>query len=197
MEQFPKTIKLKDGTSIVIRPLSRQDGSALHEFFTSVPEEDRLFLKDDVARKEVVDRWINGLDFDKVLPIIAEKDSKIVGDATLHFNRYRWQRHMAEVRCVVSREYQRRGVGTALMHELVSIADEKGVSKIAANIMDIQKSAQRAFERLGFKKEAELKGFLLDEEGNPHDLILMVHNVSDLWEKMQDLLVFYDVKFMY
>jgi hypothetical protein len=64
MEPFRKTIQLKDSSSIVIRPLSKQDGAALLKFFASVPEEDRLFLKEDVTQKEVIDRWINDLDFD-------------------------------------------------------------------------------------------------------------------------------------
>jgi RimJ/RimL family protein N-acetyltransferase len=197
MEQFSKTLKLKDGTTVTMRPLSKGDGPALLAFFKSVPKDDRLFLKDDVTKKEVIDRWIGGLDFDKVLPIVAEKDSAIVGDATLHFNRYRWQLHMAEIRCVVAREYQKKGLGTALMRELVSRAEQKGVSKIRANMMDIQESAQRAFKRLGFKVEAELKDFLIDTEGKPHNLILMVNDVPDIWKKMEDLLIDLDVRTMH
>ena len=197
MELSAKTIQLKDGTKISIRPLSKQDGSALLKFFAAVPEDDRLFLKQDVTKKEVIDRWIDGLDIDQVLPIVAEKDSEILGDATLHFNKYRWQRHMAEIRCVVAREYQKKGIGTALMRELVSVAEQKNVSKIRANMMDIQESAQRAFKRLGFKKEAELRDFLLDKRGKTHNLILMVNDVSEMWKKMEDLLILHDVKTMY
>jgi RimJ/RimL family protein N-acetyltransferase len=197
VKEFSKTIQLKDGTRIVIRPLSKQDGPALLKFFSALPEEDRLFLKEDVTNKDVIDRWIRDLDFDKVLPLVAGKDSVILGDATLHFNKYRWQRHMAEIRCVVAREYQQKGLGTALMKELVSFAQQKNVSKIRANVMDIQRSAQRAFQRLGFKKEAELKDFLIDKEGKPHNLILMVNDISEMWQKMEDLLILHDVKTMY
>jgi RimJ/RimL family protein N-acetyltransferase len=197
MKLHPKTIQLKDGSKIVIRPLTKQDGPSLLKFFTEVPEDDRLFLKDDVTKKDVIDRWINGLDFNKVLPMIAEKDSDILGDATLHFGRYRWQRHMAEIRCVVARNYQKKGLGTALMRELVSVAERKNVGKIQANIMDVQISAQKAFQRLGFKKEAELKDFLMDKEGEMHNLILMVNDVAEMWKKMEDLLILHDVKTMY
>ena len=197
MKQFSKTIKLKDNTTVVVRPLSKEDGPALLKFFTEVPEDDRLFLKEDVTQKEVIDRWINELDFDRVLPIVAEKDSAILGDATLHFNRYRWQLHMAEIRCVVAKEHQQKGLGTTLMRELVSFAQQKNVSKIRANLMDTQTSAQRAFKRLGFKKEAELKDFLIDKKGKPHNLILMVNNVAEMWKEMEDLLILYDVKTMY
>ena len=196
MELSPKTIQIKDGTKIVIRPLSKQDGPALLKFFTEVPEDDRLFLKDDVTKKAIIDRWITELDFDKVLPMVAEKDAAILGDATLHFNRYRWQMHMAEIRCVVARKYQQKGLGTALMKELVSAAQAKNVSKIRANMMDTQKSAQGAFQRLGFQKEAELKDFLMDKDGNKHNLILMVNDVYKMWEKMEDLLFFHDIKTM-
>jgi len=197
MEMSPKTIQLKDQTKILIRPLTKQDGPALLKFFKEVPEDDRLFLKDDVSKKEVVDGWISALDFKKVFPMVAEKDSAILGDATLHFRRYRWQRHIAEIRCVVAKEYQKKGLGTALMRELVSVAEQKNVSKIQANIMDTQKSAQRAFERLGFKKEAELRDFLMDCSGRTHNLILMVNDVSEIWRQMEDLLILYDVKTMY
>lgn len=197
MEKFSKTIKLRDGTSICIRPLEKQDGPALLSFFTSLPEDDRLFLKEDVTKKDVVNRWIEELNFDKVIPIVAEKDSAIIGDATLHLSRKGWQKHMAEIRCVVSREYQQKGLGTALMRELVAHAVEKRVLKISATMMDIQESAQRAFERIGFKKEAELKDFVMDINGKYHNLVIMVNDVSELWKKMEDLLHYYDIRTMH
>jgi RimJ/RimL family protein N-acetyltransferase len=176
MEQFSKTIKLKDDTTMVIRPLSKRDGPALLAFFAALPNDDRLFLKEDVTNKEVIDRWIEELDYDNVLSIIAEKDAVIQGDATLHFNNHGWQRHMAEIRCVVSRKYQKKGLGTALMRELVSFADQRGVSKISAKMMDTQESAQRAFQKLGFKKAAELKDFVTDIRGKTHNLVVMVND---------------------
>ena len=88
MEDFPKTVKLKDNTTVVIRPLAKQDGPALLKFFAEIPEEDRLFLKDDVTKKEVIDRWVTKLDFDNVMPIVAEKDSDIVKSLLLYSSKY-------------------------------------------------------------------------------------------------------------
>ena len=98
---------------------------------------------------------------------------------------------------MVSREYQQKGLGTALMRELVGNALERKVLKLSATMMDIQKSAQRAFERIGFKKEAELKDFVMDISGQPHNLVIMVNDVSEMWKKMEDLLILHDVKTMY
>jgi RimJ/RimL family protein N-acetyltransferase len=193
MEYYPKTVKTKDGSSVVIRPLTQDDGPALLVFFRALPADDRLFLREDVTKKEVIDRWITQLDYEEVLPIVAVKDSAIIGDATLHFHLYGWHRHMAEIRCVVAREYQKKGLGTILMHELVSHASQKGVDRIRAEMMDTQISAQKAFRRLGFKKEAELKNFVIDIDGKSHNLVIMVNDVSELWKKMEDLLIDYDL----
>jgi ribosomal protein S18 acetylase RimI-like enzyme len=86
------------------------------------------------------------------------------------------------------------GLGTLLMKELVSHAEAEGVSKIRAEIMDTQKSAQAAFERLGFKKAAELKDFVTDLEGETHNLVVMVSDVSALWKRMENLLLEIDVR---
>jgi RimJ/RimL family protein N-acetyltransferase len=197
MEQFLKTIKLRDGTSISIRPLQKQDGPALLSFFTALPKDDRLFLKEDVTNKDVINRWMEELNFDKVIAIVAEKDSAIIGDATLHLSQRGWHKHMAEIRCVVSREFQQKGLGTALMRELVAHAVEKRILKLSATMMDTQKSAQRAFERIGFKKEAELKDFVMDINGKYHNMVIMVNDVSELWKKMEDLLHYYDIRTMH
>jgi RimJ/RimL family protein N-acetyltransferase len=192
MENYPKTVKIKDGDFVVIRPLVPEDGPALLGFFRALPADDRLFLREDVTKQEVIDRWIAQLDYDKVLPIVAAKDSAIIGDATLHTSQYGWHRHMAEIRCVVARGYQKKGLGTILMHELVSQASHRGVDKIRAEMMDTQISAQMAFRKLGFKKEAELRNFVIDIDGKSHNLVIMVNDVSELWKKMEDLLIDYD-----
>jgi RimJ/RimL family protein N-acetyltransferase len=194
MENYPKTVKTKDGASVVIRPLAKNDGPALLSFFRALPADDRLFLKEDVTKAETIDRWLSQLDYAKVLPIVAASDAAIVGDATLHFNQFGWHRHMAEIRCVVARDYQKKGLGTILMHELVSHAGQKAVDKIRAEMMDSQIFAQKAFQRLGFKRAAELKDFVVDINGKTHGLVIMVNDVSDLWKKMEDLLLDYDIR---
>jgi RimJ/RimL family protein N-acetyltransferase len=192
MEQTPKSARLKDGTVVTIRPLGNQDGPALLSFFRDLPEDDRLFLKEDVTQRDVIERWIQEDENGTVFPIVAEKDSAIIADATLHLNKYGWQRNMAEIRCVVAKEFQKKGLGTVLMRELVAHADKMGANKITAKMMDCQVSAQKAFRKLGFKNEYALKDFVVDLKGKPHTLVIMVNDVAQLWEKMEDLLIYSD-----
>jgi RimJ/RimL family protein N-acetyltransferase len=194
MEQISKSARLKDGTEVTIRNLSKQDGSALLSFFRGLPEDDRLFLNEDVTRSEVIERWIKEDESGTVFSIVAEKNSAIVANATFHLNKYGWHRDMAEIRCAVAKEFQQKGLGTILMRELVAHADKLGVNKITAKMMDCHTSAQKAFKRLGFKKEYVLKDFVIDLKGKPHTLVIMVNDVAQLWKKMEDLLLDYDTK---
>ncbi|MGC8829282.1 MAG: GNAT family N-acetyltransferase [Verrucomicrobiia bacterium] len=194
MSTYPKKALLRNNIEIVIRPLEKNDAAGLLAFFSALPEEDRLFLKDDVTKEETIARWMEELDYSRVFPLVAIAENKIIGDATLHFSRVGWSKHLAELRCVVARNYQKMGLGTLLMRELVIYAQQKGVEKIVAQMMDTQLGAQKAFERIGFKKEAELKGFVVDLIGKKHNLIIMVNDVSELWKKMEDVLLDYDIK---
>lgn len=196
MTKYPKKAWLKNNIEITVRPFEKTDKDKLLAFFRALPEEDRLFLKDDVTKEEVIKKWSEELDYNRVFPLIAETQEKIIGDATIHFTKSGWSKHLAELRCVVAREYQKMGLGTFLMRELVLIAQEKGVEKIVAQMMDIQIGAQKAFQRIGFKKEAELTGFVMDLAGRKHNLIIMVNDVSELWKKMEDVLMDYDIKFI-
>ena len=76
----------------------------------------------------------------------------------------------------------------------MSHADQKGVDKIRAEMMDTQASAQAAFQKLGFQKAAELPNFVIDIKGKTHNLVVMINDVSELWRKMEDLLLYYDTR---
>jgi RimJ/RimL family protein N-acetyltransferase len=186
-------MRIRDGSTITVRPLSTEDGPALLAFYRGMPEEDRQYLREDVTNPEVIKRRIADLDHTKISSLIAEKDGRIIGLARLHFNEYGWRKRMADIRCAVAREYQKKGIGTMLMRQLLSHAEEKGVERISAEMLDSQVAIQKVFRRLGFSKVGELKDYATDIVGKRHNLVVMVNDVSQLWETMEQLLVDYDV----
>lgn len=185
LEDYPKTVLMKDGSEIVLRPLAKKDKEKLYDFFHSLPEDDRMYLRDDVSKKETVDKWVKNLDYERVLPILAEKEGKIVGDATLHKHPYGWSRHVGSVRIVVDKSYRKKGVGTLLAKEIFYQALKIGMEKLVAEMASRQTSAIRVFEALGFHKEATLERHIVDSRGNKHDLVIMANNVEDLWDQIQ------------
>ncbi|NOZ01690.1 MAG: GNAT family N-acetyltransferase [Deltaproteobacteria bacterium] len=185
MEGYPKYVALKDGEQVILRPLLKTDEKALLEFFVGLSERDRLFLREDVTRPEVVKGFIENLDHDTILPIIAEHEGKIVGDATLHLARHGWTRHVGQIRMVVAKDFQHRGLGTTLARGLVRHAISLGLDKLMAEVVDNQIAAIKAFERLGFQKEAVLRNHVRDIHGSKRDLVLLSNDVSHIWETME------------
>lgn len=187
-KEYPKLVRLKEGIEATVRLMTKKDRDKLLAFFTALPREERLFLKEDVTDPAVIDGWIRDLNYDKVLPLVAEVDDKIIAVASLHRNLYGWSKHVGEIRVVVAPDYQRKGLGAILAHELFSLAMRMGLEKIMAQMMDNQEGAYKAFKKLGFKKEAVLKDHVIDLQGNKHDLIIMTNNVTNLIEKIDDLI---------
>ena len=75
-----------------------------------------------------------------------------------------------------------RTVSFQLAAEIFHQAVESGLDKLVAEVLTVQKNAQRVFARLGFQEEAVLKDHGVDADGNKHDLIIMSNIVSTLWE---------------
>jgi len=191
LDGFSETLALRDGTRVLVRPMQPDDGPALLDFFRAVPLEDRMFLREDVTREETIDRFVQNLDYERVLPLLAEHDGRIVGDATLHRNQRGWAAHVGEIRIVVDPAFQRRGLGTALARQLVRVATGAGLDKLVAEVVDNQVGAKRAFGKLGFYPEAVLKGHVKDIHGAKRDLVVLANDVSHIWETMESLVADY------
>lgn len=187
MKGYPKKETMRDGRPVLLRPMADGDQVKVKAFYKGLPEEDRLFLRDDVTRDEVVDRWFAELNYDRVLPILAltEDESEVVACATLHRSMQGWQRHVGEIRIVVARPCQRSGLGSIMARVLVTEALKAGLDKLVAAMMTDQAGARRAFSRLGFIPEATLKDHVMDLKGRTHDLLIMTQNVKALWEELE------------
>ena len=53
-ESYPKNIMLRDGDKVSVRPLEPGDKVRLLEFFERIPEEERYYLKENVASAKVI-----------------------------------------------------------------------------------------------------------------------------------------------
>lgn len=174
---YPKTVRLQTGLPVTIRPMVKEDADELYAFFARVPREDRLFLRDDVSRRDVIDAWAREVDYEKVLPLVAEVGGRIVGDATLHRRKGGWTSHVGKVRIVIDTDYRGKGLGTTLLEELIALAQKGGLELLIAEVMANQTAALAAFRNLGFEKEAVLYNHVKDQAGKEHNLVVMIKNL--------------------
>ena len=70
------------------------------------------------------------------------------------------------------------GLGRDLLEGIYSIAMERGVAKLTAQMTPDQIGSVMLFESLGFRAEALLKDQVRDRAGNPYDLAILSHDVA-------------------
>jgi len=186
LREFPKSVHLQEGTVVTLRPMVREDKDGLLDFFRRLSPEDRQFLKDDVARPEIIEDWTRGLDYDRILPILAIHEERIVGDATLHRQPHGWMRHVGEIRVATDPFFRRRGLATVLAREIFYLALQAGLDKMVAEVAADQVAALKVFRRLGFQQEATLAGQIVDLHGRKHDLVILTTDIPALMAKMQE-----------
>lgn len=179
LEEYPKKVSLSDGTILTLRPMTRDDQYALYSFFISLSEEDRRFLRNDVADRKIIEKWARNLDYDKVLPILAELEGNIVANATLHYQTFGWGRHVAEVRITITPEFQGRKLGSVMLQEMTQLAAKNGVKKVLARVVATRPTVIRTLKRLGFEEVTVVKNFVKDIHGQGYaDIVLMVQETT-------------------
>ncbi|AEB09605.1 GNAT family N-acetyltransferase [Desulfobacca acetoxidans] len=186
MQGFRKESVLKDGTKVLLRPMVSDDRDKLLDFFSRVSEQDRQFLRNDVRDPKLIDHWVNNIDLNKVFPLLAEVEGKIVGDATLHMRKSGWKRHLGNVRVVVAKDFQRRGLGSLLINEIAELAGEYGLEKLVAEIYFNAPGALNAFKRAGFGVKAVFEDLVKDLYGQNADMIVMVCDVEARKDRLRD-----------
>ena len=173
LENFPVHIKLRDGTEVVLRPVSRRDAIPLHKFLVTVPEEERLFIKKPVFARPLFREWFRQLDFEENMMLLMLHGRKIIGEATLRQRPGGWKRHIGVVTVLTHPDYRGRDVAKILVTEQVAIARALGLRKLESELNGERKVAIRALEDLGFHCIMRQEDYVVDMKAVPHDYILM------------------------
>lgn len=177
LERYPKTVAIKGGLEATLRPLEASDEKSFHEFFSAVPETERLLFKHRVTDPEVIHDWCQHIDYGKILPIVAIADGRIVADASLHQHLAGWKRHIGRISIVVHPNYRGRGLARALVRELIDIARDAGLEKLEAEFMGEQLAARRVFAEVGFSDLLVIADYVKDMQAVSHDYVLMGRHI--------------------
>jgi RimJ/RimL family protein N-acetyltransferase len=177
MALYQKEGVLKDGSRVILRPMVKEDRDQLLDFFHRVDDRDLMFLRNNVREPATIDAWIDHLDYHRVFPLIAELDGRIVGNATLHMRKMGWKRHLGNVRIVIAKEYQGKGLGTLMINEIIGLAAEFGLEKLIAEIHLQAAAALATFKKAGFSSKAVFEDLVENPSGQKGDLVVMVCDV--------------------
>lgn len=169
---FPKTVSL-NGLDFHLRLMTNHDRGAILSFAQRLDEVDLRFMRRDITQPEMVDSWVHDLESNRATTILMESNNQIIGYGTLYYNQLFWNRHIGEIRIMVSSPFRNRGLGNRVTRELMKIAKDIGLEKVVIYMAVDDKSAQRMVEDLGFTAEALLTDWVKTRDERTHDLLIM------------------------
>jgi L-amino acid N-acyltransferase YncA len=169
---------LKDGKKVTVRELQIKDLVKLMKFYSGLPPEDRKYLRIDVTNREVVQQRIELTEEGNVFRLIALHNDEIIADGALELSGEEWRKHQGELRVIVARPFQHKGLGMIMVRELYFLAVEKNVDQAVVKMMRPQVAAQKIFRKLGFREELLIPDYVRDMAGKKQDLIIMTCNIK-------------------
>lgn len=178
---------LKDGTGIVIRSLTLKDLEKLMTFYRSLPYDDRKYLRIDVTDQSAVEKKIRTMKEGSSVRIIALHNNMIIAMGILELGTDDWRKNQGEIRVVVARDFQRKGLGLMMVRELYLLAVDHKVEKVVAKMLKPQMAARKICKKLGFREELLLPAYVKDQDKKNQDLIIMTCNIDDLWKEFETL----------
>ena len=165
--QYVQQWKMNDGTPVTIRPIRPEDEPLLVQFHQTLSEDSvrlRYFHTMKLDARTTHERLTRVCfnDYDRELALVAERCdpaskqpeilavarlSKTPGDAD----------NDAEFALLVSDRWQRRGLGTQLLSQLVQVARDEKITRLSAQILPENHEMQRLSRKLGFDVREDLE----------------------------------------
>lgn len=143
--------RLRDGSTVLIRPVQRSDAALLADGFARLSAESRelrfLTRKPELSEAEL--RYFTEVDHHhhEALGAVEEATGRGVGIA--RFVRHTQDPDAAELAVVVDDVWQGRGLGTALLGELTERAREEGVRRFTALVAADNPSVLGLLQNIG------------------------------------------------
>jgi L-amino acid N-acyltransferase YncA len=174
---YRKIATLKDGANVQLRPMTASDEQMLVELFRHIDDEDARYLRDDVRDPAVINGWCQSLDYRHVLPLMALVNERLVGQASLHFGKGP-ERHRADVRIFLAKDFRRRGLGTRMIQTLIELARKQDIHILVADIVTDQSKVIKAFQNLGFELYCTFDDCFMLPDGDTRDVATLMNHLK-------------------
>ena len=151
-EKYTTLRTLKNGVSVVFRPIECVDKTKFQDFFKSLSAASVHFRFFGIIKElpnETVEKYCN-LDYKQEMAIVAEPKSegKIVGVVRLVLDS---DRRQGEFALVVADAWQGLGLGIELLNYIIKVARDYGLSEIHCFVSSDNKRMVLLAEKVGLK----------------------------------------------
>ena len=153
--ELERDIHLKDGSTLMMRPIRPDDAEREHAFVAGLSDASRYSRFQHAVSAlspEMMARFTQ-VDYDRemALLVLVPEVNEIAAVARYFPNP---DRISAEFACVVADRWQGRGVGTLLMKALIECARTAGYKSLIGSVLSANSGMLQLVDRLGFISES-------------------------------------------
>jgi acetyltransferase len=157
--QYVSCKTMKDGTEVRVRPIRPEDEPLMVKFHETLSDRTvylRYFSSMSLDRRTTHERLLRICQGDSECEIVLVTEwndpqtgqQHILGVGRLN---KLLRKGDAEIAVLISDEYQRRGIGTELVRQLVQVARDEKLSRIVAEVRRDNLAIQITFKKHGFR----------------------------------------------
>jgi len=159
-EKYKTAVILRDGSTLLLRPIQREDEERLLALFYRLSQHTVYLRFHHVLTrmsKEEVQRYTT-VDYENTFALVATLGEDIE-EKIIAVGRYARlpKGDAAEAALVVEDAYQGKGIGTHLLEQLAVIAREKGISFFEADVLGENRKMVKILKDSGFKIATKLQ----------------------------------------
>lgn len=166
---------------ITTRKATIEDALAIVKAEKEIAETPGYFCSQphELSKQNVIKTIKSFAESQKGIYLVAELDGKIVGHAFLEPLHLQSICHVAQLSIGVHHGWQEKGIGTALMEELIAWAKQSAtIEKIELNVRASNSRAIALYKKMGFIEEGRLKNRIKVSKNHYIDDVLMALNVK-------------------
>jgi acetyltransferase len=153
-KKYTKTVSLKTGEVVTLRPIRPEDEPALARMLQSVSN-DSLYMRFFGYIPKITHAWMirfTHIDYDREMAIVAEisrgAGRELLGSVRIIEDAWR---ETAEYSILIADHFHGRGLGNIMTDYILDIARDRKIAKIVASVLSQNKPMIKLFEKRGFR----------------------------------------------
>lgn len=161
---------MKDGRSVTLRLLQKEDANRLYEMFSSMSKET---LQWDMPpyTMETIERWMAS--YDRLIPVVAVVDDRIVGYSAIFKYLHSRRKGGGDMGIYLHQDYHSIGLGTAMTKMVLRLAKEQRLHRLTLQVVEDNKIAVKLYKKFGFEVEGKMRDAFLGEDDRYHAVLVM------------------------
>jgi len=178
MELTEKEIKLKDGTTCILRSPNEHDAEKMIEYLKMTSEETHFMVRYPEEINITIDKEMEILKDNLIssqnMMIGAFVNNELVGNAGISCVRNHIKlKHRAVFGISIKQKYWNNGIGNALIKEIIKQAKQIGYEQIELGVFSDNEKAVTLYKKYGFDVWGNTKNAFKLKDGTYCDEIIM------------------------